>query len=30
MKQKKNEKIKSVLETFEDAALINVQKEDGK
>ena len=27
---KKNEKIKSVLETFEDAALINVQKEDGK
>ena len=28
MKQKKNEKIKMLLETFEDADLINVQKED--
>ena len=27
---RKNEKIKSLLETFEDATLINVQKEDDK
>ena len=28
MKQKKNEKIKKLLETFDDADLIDIQKED--